>query len=95
MLTVMVGLNSIRSCLEHAEPGQHAPALNSFVSNPVESFFLSPFNMNVHAEHHLVPAVPWHALPALRLHLQAQGLYGDVALHTSYTQRCRDIAGRL
>ena len=95
MLTVMVGLNSIRSCLEHAQPGQDAPALSSFVSNRVESFFLSPFNMNVHAEHHLIPAVPWHALPALRQHLQAQGLYGGVTLYKTYAVRYRQVAREL
>jgi fatty acid desaturase len=92
MLTVMVGLNSIRSCLEHAEPEEDSPSLNSFDSNRVEAFFLSPFNMNVHAEHHLVPAVPWHRLPELRKFLQAQGLYGEVTLYDSYASRCRQIA---
>jgi fatty acid desaturase len=92
LLTVMVGLNSIRSCLEHARSGSPAPGLHSFRSDPIERFFLSPFNMNVHAEHHLVPAVPWHQLPALRAHLQSEGLYGEVGLFASYRARAAQLA---
>lgn len=95
MLTVMVGLNSLRSCLEHAQAASGEPGLHSFASNPVERFFLSPFNMNVHAEHHLVPAVPWHHLPALRHHLQREGLYGRVRLFGSYRQRAGELAGAM
>jgi fatty acid desaturase len=94
MLTVMVGLNSIRSCLEHAQSGSSAPGLHSFVSGPVERFFLAPLNMNVHAEHHLVPAVPWHQLPALRAHLQAEGSYDKVTLFESYAQRAGQLVPR-
>jgi len=92
MLTVMIGLNSIRSCLEHAQARSEQPGLHSFSSHLLERFFLSPFNMNVHAEHHLVPAVPWHQLPALRRHLQSEGDYGRVTLYRSYLQRARLLA---
>ena len=92
LLTVMVGLNSIRSCLEHAQVRSGQPGLHSFSSHLLERFFLSPFNMNVHAEHHLVPAVPWHQLPALRRHLQSEGDYERVTLYRSYLQRARLMA---
>ena len=95
MLTVMVGLNSLRSCLEHAQPASGEPGLHSFISNPIERFFLSPFNMNVHAEHHLVPAVPWHHLPALRRFLQREELYGRVTLVGSYHARAGELAASM
>lgn len=91
LFTVMMGLNSIRSMLEHASVQQTAPELASFESSRLERFFLSPFNMNVHAEHHLVPAVPWHQLPALRRFLQDNELYGDVRLCPSYRVRAAEI----
>lgn len=91
MFTVMMGLNSIRSLLEHASSEQTAPELRSFESSRLERFFLSPFNMNVHAEHHLVPAVPWHQLPALRQFMQENGLYDEVRLCSSYRVRAAEI----
>ena len=93
LVTVMMGLNSIRSCLEHARAGHGEPGLHSFKSNPLERFFLSPFHMNVHAEHHLVPAVPWHQLLALRQHLQNVGDYERVTLFESYSERAAQLAG--
>ena len=87
LFTVMVGLNTIRSCLEHADGSSATPRLYSFVSNPVESFFLSPFNMCIHAEHHLVPAVPWHKLPELRRFLQESGHSDAAQLLPSYRAR--------
>lgn len=95
LFTVMMGLNSIRSMLEHASTEHVAPELSSFVSSPLERFFLSPFNMNVHAEHHMVPAVPWHQLPALRHFLQHNDLYGDVRLCPSYRARAGEVAAGL
>ncbi len=95
MLTVMIGLNSIRSCLEHAQAASAEPGLHSFASNPFERFFLSPFNMNVHAEHHLVPAVPWYHLPKLRQHLLQAGLYSRVQPVDSYWARARELAGKM
>jgi len=92
LVTVMMGLNTIRSCLEHAQPASGEPGLHTFRSNPVERFFLSPFNMNVHAEHHLVPAVPWHRLPRLNRFLAESGLGGPIVTHPGYVQRARVLA---
>jgi fatty acid desaturase len=92
LFTVMMGLNAIRSCIEHADPPAAAPAMSSFESSALERFFVAPWHMNVHAEHHLVPAVPWHRLPALRRFLQREGLYGEVRLHPSYAARALGVA---
>lgn len=95
MLTVMMGLNSIRSCLEHANIESDEPALNTFNSNSIEAFFLCPFHMNFHAEHHLVPAVPWHQLPSLRRHMAELGLHGGVRILPSYFARVRELSSGL
>jgi fatty acid desaturase len=72
LFTVMTGLNSLRSCLEHVNVPESKAFLGSFVSNPIERFFLSPFNMNYHAEHHCFMAIPYHNLPALSQYLNQQ-----------------------
>ncbi len=89
LLTVMTGLNVIRSCLEHAEDTEaDSPTRNySFVSNPIERFFVAPFNMNIHAEHHRFPGVPWYKLPELRRHLQLENKYDDITLCQNYLER--------
>ena len=50
----------------------HDHRLNSrtFHTNPVFRFLY--MNMNYHAEHHMLPVVPWHALPALHEQIKAQ-----------------------
>ncbi len=57
--------NLSRQFLEHAHPGPDADAhrLKSFVSHPVERFFLAPCQMNHHAAHHLWPSIPYYHLP--------------------------------
>lgn len=66
--TMFTGLNSVRSLLEHAQlAGELDPdRLMTFRSNLLERFFLSPFNMNFHAEHHWFMYVPYGNLPELR-----------------------------
>ncbi len=51
--------------------GTERDRLVSYVSNRVERFFLAPFHMNYHAEHHLFPYVPHYNLPRLRAKLRS------------------------
>ncbi len=53
------------------EPGTERDRLVSYVSSRIERFFLAPFNMNYHAEHHLFPYVPYYNLPRLRTKLRS------------------------
>jgi fatty acid desaturase len=52
----------VRSFVEHAitddETAGHGNRLITIHSNPIERGLLSPYFMNYHAEHHLVPSVP-------------------------------------
>jgi fatty acid desaturase len=60
----------VRVFCDHANAGRAdgsgAPLLITYYSNPFERFFVAPFEMNYHAEHHLCPFVPHYNLPKLR-----------------------------
>jgi len=75
LLTLTVLFNGIRVFCDHAnlkdEPGTERDRLVSYVSSRIERFFLAPFNMNYHAEHHLFPYVPHYNLPRLRTKLRS------------------------
>jgi fatty acid desaturase len=93
LFTVMAGLNGLRNCLEHANLdglGVEEQPL-SYLSNPVERFFVAPCNMNFHAEHHWFVAVPFYNLPELRNYLQERGHFPAV-LVPSYFQRISLLA---
>ncbi|MBN8430842.1 fatty acid desaturase [Microbulbifer salipaludis] len=77
MFTVMFGLNVVRSCLEHAVDVLDASRYLSFRPAVLERFFLSPYNMNFHAEHHFYPTVPMHHLPAFGRFLRRAGVKYD------------------
>jgi len=63
-LFLAVLLDKLRSFCEHTSslPASSVPVVRTFLSNPVERFFLSPFDMNYHAEHHRFPHVPHYRL---------------------------------
>jgi fatty acid desaturase len=65
-LFMYVGDN-FRSFAEHSHPRNDEASddnrLISYLSNPVERWFLAPMNMNFHATHHLWPSIPYYNLP--------------------------------
>jgi fatty acid desaturase len=74
--------DNLRSFAEHSQPESDQKAdehrLITYLSNPVERFFLAPMNMNFHAAHHLWVSIPYYNLPLadrrIRRSPQAQGL---------------------
>jgi fatty acid desaturase len=69
LTTLAVVFNGVRAFCDHAcfrDDDADPRRLVTYVSNPVERFFLAPFHMNFHAEHHLFPYVPHYRLPELR-----------------------------
>jgi len=68
--TLAIFYNDFRIFCEHSVLAREATSRDermiSFISNPVERFFIAPNHMNYHAEHHLFPFVPHSQLPALR-----------------------------
>lgn len=89
------GLNCLRTSLEHADPGEPPHRNFSFDSNPVERFFVAPFQMNYHYEHHALMRVPYYRMPELRRFLVESGRYGDGRVVRSYLGRIREIAREL
>jgi len=59
--------DNLRSFAEHSHPEPDGEAdghrLITYVSNPLERWFVAPMNMNFHAAHHLWPSVPYYNLP--------------------------------
>lgn len=84
MVTVLVGLNSLRTFCEHVEfsldDGERA-RLYTCPSYFPESWVFAPFNMNYHADHHLQVAVPYYNLPKL------QQFYREHCAQMPYRQR--------
>lgn len=89
--TLGSGLNCLRTSLEHADPADPPHRNYSFRSNPIERFFVAPFHMNHHWEHHLLMAVPYYRMPALRRYLLEKDLYGGGRIVGSYLGRLREV----
>ncbi len=74
--------DNFRSFAEHSHPENDAASdehrLITYLSNPVERFFVAPMNMNYHATHHLWPSIPYYNLPRadrrIRGHPAATGI---------------------
>lgn len=70
LVTLAVFFNGVRTFGDHANLGPDQldkdALMISYYSNPIERFFLSPYHMNYHAEHHFFPYVPHYNLPKLR-----------------------------
>jgi fatty acid desaturase len=73
--TITVLGHQLRSFGEHAltpaEEIDHEGRLVSTRSNRLERILLAPYNMNLHAEHHLFPWVPAFRLPAVQHRLES------------------------
>jgi fatty acid desaturase len=74
--------DNFRSFAEHSHPEADPKAdqhrLITYISNPIERFFVAPMNMNFHGAHHLWVSIPYYNLPAadreIRHSSEAQGL---------------------
>ena len=78
----------VRSFVEHAITDSEAPAhgnrLITIDSNPLERGLISPYFMNLHAEHHLVPSVPAPRLRELRRRLDERPDRPPLLVRSSY-----------
>ena len=93
--TLGTGLNCFRTTLEHADPS-NPPHLNySFRSNPLERFFVAPFRMNYHWEHHVLMTIPYYQMPRLQRWLLERGHYGDGRIIGTYAGRLQEICTAL
>jgi fatty acid desaturase len=89
----------VRSYVEHAitdsETGGHANRLITIKSNWLERAFFSPYNMNYHAEHHLIPSVPAPRLRRLQKRLAGTPDLPPVLERSSYAGAIRHVGGEL
>jgi len=77
----------IRNIAEHAmvpNPDDPLGNVRTTYADPVTAFFLAPYWVNYHLEHHLVMHVPCWRLPRLHRLLLKKGLGPDMTLAASY-----------
>lgn len=90
LVTVTVLSHLVRSFAEHAisddETPEHSNRLITIKSNVVERFFVAPYGMNYHAEHHLLPTVPAPRLKRLQKRLEGRTDLPPVLARSSYGQ---------
>lgn len=87
LFTLVSFFDAFRQFAEHAQPvpdsGTNAPLISTR-SNVVERFFIAPFGMNFHAEHHMFPFVPYYRLSELSGKIRNLGAVAGVEWRQSY-----------
>ncbi len=99
LATVTALCHLVRSFVEHAvtdaEIVDHDNRLITIRSNLFERFLVSPYGMNYHAEHHLVPSVPAPRLKQLQEKVATRDDTPPVLVRTSYGQAIRRYVSAL
>ncbi len=98
LATVTALSHLIRNFAEHAitasEMKTNGNRLITIRSNPLERGLIAPYNMNYHAEHHLLPSVPAPRLPELQQRLTGAAALPPVLKRSTYGAAIRHyIAG--
>lgn len=93
LVTLTAFTHLVRSFVEHAVSDAEVPAhhnrLITIRSNLAERALLSPYSMNYHAEHHLLPSVPAPRLKTLQRRLQQREDVPAVLTRSSYSGAVR------
>ncbi len=93
IVTLVIFFDKVRIFCEHVPlsswVSEKRAVLRTYSAHPIECFFVAPFDMNYHAEHHLYPGVPHFRLSVLRGLLDAKkidgkGRWQSVDLQHSY-----------
>jgi fatty acid desaturase len=99
LATLTTFTHLLRSYAEHAitpdETPGHANRLITIRSNPLERALVSPYWMNLHAEHHLLPSVPAPRLRRLRRRLAGEPALPPLLERPSYAAALRRCLGGL
>jgi fatty acid desaturase len=89
----------IRSFVEHAitdaESAEHSNRMITIRSNLLERALVAPYNMNYHAEHHLLPAVPAPRLNEVQERLREREHTPPLLNRSSYAAAIRRYARAL
>ncbi len=93
-MTVYQTLNRLRLSTEHFHlPGNNPYHTRTVIPGFIESFFLSPYNLGYHTEHHIYPSVPFYRLPQLHKTLMGKEEYRKNAIvNKSYNEVIRFYA---
>jgi len=89
LFTLVSFFDAFRQFAEHAQPVSDPAAktlLISTRSNALERFFIAPFGMNFHAEHHLFPFVPYYRLSELSGKIRSLNEVGEIEWRRSYLE---------
>jgi fatty acid desaturase len=93
LATATAGCHLVRSFVEHAitdaEMAGHSNRLITIRSNLLERALVSPYFMNYHAEHHLVPSVPAPRLKELQERVEDRNDTPPVLVRSSYGEAIR------
>jgi fatty acid desaturase len=99
LASVTVLFHLVRSFAEHAitdsEAPRHSNRLITISSNLLERGWVSPYGMNYHAEHHLIPSVPAPRLKGLQKRLSERDDLPPVLVRRSYGRALWDYARSL
>ncbi len=80
--------DNFRAFAEHSHPESDSASddhrLITYLSNPVERFFVAPMNMNYHATHHLWPSIPYYTLPEADRLIRGQPAASGIEWRGSY-----------
>jgi fatty acid desaturase len=81
LMTVFQVIQRCRSISEHfGLPRTHELSdTRNILAGPIETFLLSPHNVNYHLTHHLFPSVPYSNLPSLHNRLNEHAIYRELA----------------
>ena len=64
------------------------------IASSIERFFIAPYWVNYHLEHHLFPAVPCYNLPQLRIFLIENGFQKHMTTEKSYLAVLKKFSGK-
>lgn len=99
ILILVSFFDAFRIFCEHAKPYESVSKTERLIttkSNFIERFFIAPFNMNLHAEHHLFPSVPHYHLKELSRVMRKSGEFPHIEWRDySYFTTLRRYAARI
>lgn len=93
MMTVLQVLLRIRGIAEHAgyEANANQMLCSRTITNPLQTFFFAPHQVNYHIEHHQYPSVPYFRLPEVHRLMKKRKSLPEKNLYTSYGQIVREL----
>ncbi len=86
----------VRSMAEHSmveDSSNPYSNTRTTLTNIVGKLLFAPYNVNYHAEHHILMGVPSYNFPAMHKHLKAKGFYQKGVLERGYLNIIKKATG--